>query len=98
MIEKRFEVFNACWGVVDLKTNVPCGGDAGHGGITLIHIDFNDSGGFNFEVNQRSDKLTIRLYGDEEARMVSEVFRKISIELNELFLKNQKFNQEKCIF
>jgi hypothetical protein len=66
--------YDACILAARVETNVPQGGDAGHGGRTRLRL--RDEGSFSFgdtphgQVND--DTIEIEVLGDVEARVLAE--------------------------
>ena len=58
---------------VRVTTNVPQGGDAGHGGITSV-----------FLYGERGDDVPIVVYGDAEARLLARALTMAGVLLTEL--------------
>ena len=56
---------------IEVGTNTPCGGDAGHGGVTVFKL--RNEGGTAWELRcngikkEDPEEITIELYGDTEA-------------------------------
>lgn len=64
---------DACILAVDITTNVPQGGDAGHGGRTTL--TFRDEGGFAFgntATGMPPESVRIDALGDAEARVLAD--------------------------
>lgn len=59
---------------VHVETNVPQGGDAGHGGITRVTL--SDEGSFAFgsdgQYGGPGERVEIEVLGDAEARMLAD--------------------------
>jgi hypothetical protein len=74
VFKKEFVGF--CCLKITVGTNTPKGGDAGHGGRTILVIEDGSSCAWEVDVDgQRFDhpnKLTIIMYGDDEARRLVE--------------------------
>lgn len=73
-------------------TNCPCGGDAGHGGKTILKIEDGCSTCWDVFVNghkiENPETLTIILYGDCENETFREGMQKALDFYNKRYLKN----------
>jgi hypothetical protein len=67
----RKEISSANILSVETGTNTPCGGDAGHGGITIFKLKDEGATGWSLTFDGKKidqpNEVTIELYGDTEA-------------------------------
>lgn len=107
MRTKEKTISSACVTSCKISTNVPCGGDSGHGGLTTI--TFVDLSSTDMSVDVGTDAtspekfefdnvrdVTLRFGGDCEARNVVELLRFAAFHLEEMIDQNEsdKANRE----
>jgi hypothetical protein len=59
---------HACILTASVQTNVPQGGDAGHGGVTRVVL--TDEGSFAFADN--AEEIVVEVLGDAEAEVLAD--------------------------
>lgn len=101
MRSKEIEVCSACITSCKVSTNVPRGGDSGHGGVTTIvlkdlggtdmSLAYSTSESEQYEVRvSRPTTITLQFGGDWEAQNIVKLLRLASFHLEEMIEQNQQ--------
>ena len=101
MRSSTIEICSACITSCEVSTNVPCGGDSGHGGLTTItlkdisgtdmRITYTPKQGGQGQVDYVDvSEVTLWFGGDHEALNIIKLLRMASFHLEELVDQNER--------